>query len=67
MKNIIKIELIENYIHTHNLTKKIFCVQCKIRIEELEKILTNNLDINILSLFKVAKILNIQLYELFNK
>ncbi len=65
MGNNINIKLIENYIKEKNLTKIKFCKICKISLGTLNKIMTNNKNFSIVTLFKIAKILNIQIYQLF--
>ncbi len=41
MKNIIKTELIENFVKENNLSKSKFCKMCKISQSTLYKIMTN--------------------------
>lgn len=66
MKNTIKNELIENFIKDNNLSKSKFCKMCKISQSTLNKIITNNENFRIIALFKIARVLKIQVYQMFN-
>ncbi len=66
MKNTIKTELIENFIKDNSLSKSKFCKLCKISQSTLNKIMTNSENFRIIALFKIAKVLKIQVFEMFN-
>lgn len=66
MKNKIKVELIENFIKDNNLSKTKFCEMCKISQSTLNKIMTNSKNFRIIALFKIARVLKIQVFEMFN-
>ena len=66
MKNTIKTELIENFVKENNLSKSKFCEMCKISQSTLNKIMTNNENFRIIALFKIARVLKIQVYQMFN-
>lgn len=66
MKNTIKTELIENFIKDNNLSKSKFCEMCKISQSTLNKIITNNENFRIIALFKIARVVKIQVFEMFN-
>lgn len=66
MKNTIKTELIENFIKENNLFKSKFCKMCKISQSTLNKIMTNSENFRIIALFKIARVLKIQVFEMFN-
>ncbi len=66
MKNTIKTELIENFIKENNLSKSKFCKMCKISQSTLNKIMTNSENFKIIALFKIARVLKIQVYQMFN-
>ena len=66
MKNTIKTELIENFIKDNNLSKSKFCEMCKISQSTLNKIMTSNENFRIIALFKIARVLKIQVYQMFN-
>ena len=66
MKNTIKTELIENFIKENNLSKSKFCEMCKISQSTLDKIMTSNENFRIIALFKIARVLKIQVYQMFN-
>ena len=61
MKNEFKKELIESYLKE---TK--FCKLCNISICTLEKIM-NNKNYRIAALFKLAKVVKIQVYQMFGE
>ena len=66
MKNTIKTELIENFIKENSLSKSKLCKMCKISQSTLNKIMTNSENFRIIALFKIAKVLKIQVFEMFN-
>lgn len=66
MKNRIKAELIKNFIKENNLSKSKFCKMCKISQSTLDKIMTNSENFRIIALFKIARVLKIQVFEMFN-
>ena len=66
MKNTIKTVLIENFIKDNNLSKSKFCKMCKISQSTLNKIMTNSENFKIIALFKIARVLKIQVYQMFN-
>ena len=66
MKNTIKTVLIENFIKDNNLSKSKFCKMCKISQSTLDKIMTNSENFRIIALFKIARVLKIQVYQMFN-
>lgn len=63
---IIKVEIIKNYMINNNLSKKSVCKLCKISYETLQKILHNQYNFRVNAIFKVAKFLNVEVTELFN-
>jgi len=67
MNKLINTSIIINFIKDNNLTRKEFCLKCKICPQTLNRILKNNNDIQILSLLKITKILKIPLHLIFNK
>ncbi len=66
MKNVININLIIDYMLKHNLSKRKFCKLCGIGVSIFDKIINNDLYFGIKSLFKIADVLDIEIYELFN-
>lgn len=66
MKNSFKKEIIENYLKENKITKTKFCKLCSISLCTLEKII-NNKNYRINALFKIAKVLKIQVYQMFNE
>ena len=66
MKYNIKIEVIENYMIENKISKTKFCKLCKISIRTLNKIMTNNDDFRIIALFKIAKVIKVQVNQMFD-
>ena len=66
MKNTIKIEIIEKYMLENNISKTKFCKICKISPNTLNKIMTNDFNFEIVALFKIARIIKIEVYQMFN-
>ena len=67
MKNTIKTEIIENFMIENKMSKTKFCKTCKISPNTLDKIMTNNYDFGIIALFRIAKVIKVQVFKLFNK
>lgn len=66
MKKIIKIGIIKNFITENKISKTKFCKMCKISPSTLNKILANGENFRIIALFKIAKVLKVQVYQMFN-
>ena len=66
MKNTIKIEVIERFIFENKISKTKFCKMCKISPSTLNKIMTNDDNFGIIALFKIARVINVQVYHMFN-
>ena len=66
MKNTIKTEIIEKYINENKLSKTKFCKICKISPSTLNKIMTNDDNFGIIALFKIARVIKVQVYQMFN-
>ena len=64
-KKIIKTELIENYIMDNKISKSKFCRQCHIGYKTLKKVLHNQFDFDIVVLFKISRLLDIYIKDLF--
>ena len=61
----IKTEIIEKYMKDNNLSKKKLCQLCKISPSTLSKIMKNDRNFGIIALFKIARVMNIHIHELF--
>lgn len=59
-------DIISGYMKENGLSKTEFCKQCKICIATLNNILQNK-SFNLLSLFKVAKRMNVPMRQLFEQ
>ena len=66
MKDLIKAEIIERYLQENNISKTKFCKLCKINIKTLNKILSNNTNFELIALFRIANVINVQVYQMFN-
>lgn len=67
MTNDIKVELITDYLQQNKLTKTAFCKQCKISLGTLNKILKNQKNVFITSIVKIARKINTELKDMFEK
>ena len=65
-KKLINIKIIQDFIKQMNLTKSDFCKMAKISQRIFNKILKNQNNFRIVALFKIARLLKIQVYQLFN-
>ncbi len=66
MINEFKKEIIENYLKANKISKTKFCKLCGISCYTLEKI-QNNKNYRIGALFKIAKVVKIQVHQMFGK
>ena len=66
MKDLIKTEVIEQFLNENNLSKAKFCKMCNISATTLNKILSNNTNFNLIALFRIAKVLNLKVCQMFN-
>ena len=67
MKPRIKSELIKNYMKVNNLSKTAFCKQCKISTNTYNKVINGEPPYYISGLFKIAKNINKELFEMFDE
>ena len=65
MKKVYNVDLINNFLWENKLTKKEFCKMCKISSSSLSKILNNELNIGIIVLFKIARVMNLEIKDFF--
>lgn len=66
MRNTIKTEIIENFMVENKISKTKFCKMCKISPSTLNKIMTNDDNFGIIALFKIARVIKVQVYQMFN-
>ena len=66
MKNTIKIEIIEKFMIKNKISKTTFCKMCKISPSTLNKIITKDNNFRIIALFKIARVIKIQVHQMFN-
>ena len=69
--NRINKDLILNYLSEHNLSKKELCEKCNITLNNLEKLLKNDLSVKISTIYKLCVYTNISsdklYYNIFDK
>lgn len=65
MEKIMKIEMIEDFMTQNKLSKTKFCKICKISVSTLNKILNNQTNVGIVALFKICRVMKIQICNLF--
>ena len=66
MKNTIKTEIIEKFMLENKISKTKFCKMCKISPNTLNKIIANDFNFEIIALFKIARVIKIEVYQMFN-
>ena len=66
MKNLINIEIIKKYMLENKISKTKFCKMCKISPSTLNKIMTGDDNFRIIAFFKIAKVIKIEVYQMFN-
>lgn len=66
MNNVINTAIIEKYLKDNSLSKTKFCKMCKIQVSTYNRILSDKV-FGIVALFKMAKVMNIQVHKLFKK
>lgn len=65
MGNTINTKLFEEYINEHKISKTKFCKLCKISPSTFKKIMKNDFHFKISALFKIARVLDIEVYQMF--
>lgn len=65
MKNTIKVEIIEKFMKENKISKTAFCKMCKISLSTLNKIIDKDDSFRIIALFKIARVIKIQVYQMF--
>ena len=65
MNNLINNKLIKDFIKKNKLTKKAFSNLAGIRLKDLNKIFKYNYNVDINVLFKIAKVMKIEVYQIF--
>lgn len=63
-ENLIKVELIENYIKDNNLTIKAFWERCKISYSVYRRVITGK-NFKLTAIFRIAKVLGKDIHILF--
>ena len=63
----IKTEIFEEYMQKHNLTKTAFCELCNISLSTFNKIMANDPNFRITALFKIAKVVKVEVYQMLKR
>ena len=66
MKNFIKKSLIEDYLKEKNLSRETFAKMCRIPFKTLNNILSGIKSFYISDVFKISKVLEVDMTELFD-
>ena len=64
IENLVKTEKILNFIKENKLTKREFAEKCGINVWNLRKVLSGQTNFDVVYLFKIAKFMKIQVWEL---
>ncbi|MBP5242521.1 MAG: helix-turn-helix transcriptional regulator [Clostridia bacterium] len=67
MYNTLKVEIFKNYMNENNLSKTRFCKLCGISPKTFAKIMTGDAEFHIIALYKMARVINIPIYKMFNQ
>lgn len=65
MGNLIKTEIFESYMKEHNLSKNKFCKLCRISPSVLKKIMNNQDNFYVIALFRIARVIQMEVYQMF--
>ena len=65
MGNTLKTKMIENYLKEYHLSKTKFCKLCKISYCTYQKMINNQDNFQIIALFRIAKVMDVEVYQLF--
>lgn len=65
MDNLIKTELIEEFLKEKEWSKSEFCRQCKISYKTFQKIMSNDYNFDLRALFRVCRIMGVDIYKIF--
>ena len=66
MITVIKVELIGEYLKKHNMSLSKFCELSRINISTIKR-MRENRNFRLISLFKLAKALDMEVYEIVNE
>lgn len=63
----INTDIIKDYMLKNNLSISFFCKKCKISYATYKKIMNNQINFRIIALFRISKVLNVYICNLFLK
>ncbi len=66
MKNTINTEIIEKFLLENKISKTTLCKMCKISYSTLKKIMNKEDNFGIIALFRIARVIKIEVYQMFN-
>ena len=64
-KYVLNYFIIDRYMKKHNLSKKEFSKNCGISLYILNKVMSGSVDVPVLSVYKIAKYINVEIVKLF--
>lgn len=67
MKNKIKVEYITNYLKENAMSKSEFCKRCKISNYSFNKIMSNEDNFSLITLFKISQFIKVEMIKFFNQ
>ena len=67
MNTVFNLEMITHYFKRTGLSVKLFCKIFKLNRDEFEKILIDDLDVDMGFIYSVARALKVELKDMFNK
>jgi len=67
MNTVFNLEMIIDYFKRTGLSVKLFCKIFKLNRDEFEKILIDDLEIDMQFVYRVARCLKVELKDMFNK
>ncbi len=67
MNTVLNLEMIIDYFKRTKLSVKLFCKIHKLNRDDFEKILIDDLDVDIQSIYAASKAFNVPMKDMFNK
>ena len=64
-KKVFNTKLIEDFMSKNSTSKTKFCSMCRISPKTFDKIYNNDLNVGILSIYKITKTMKIHFFEIF--
>lgn len=61
----IRTELIDAFLRSEAITKEELCKRCKVTIKAFDKIMQNDKSVNLLNIYKIARIMDLAISQMF--